>query len=150
MAIGLLGIYGVVVMHNMTPHFECETDSKITGTESSHHAHTGIHHSHHEDRHDHNDAEANSNWFEGLIGLLGDLEHHELGEGHFENFTAQSEDFQVNASIQDVVDLPAAAIFNNLVALSSIEVAVHFEGPPLLYKRLYRSSTPHRGPPTIA
>ena len=149
-AIALLSIYGVVVLHNMTPHFECESDSNFASTEASHHAHTGIHHSHQEDRHDHGHEEVNSSWLAGLMGLLGDIEHHELGEGHFENFTAQTENFTLNVSIQNNVDLPSSALFKNFFPIVSPEIEVHFEGPPIFYEQHFRSSSPPRGPPSIA
>lgn len=134
----------------MTPHFECETDSNFTSTEASHHAHTGIHHSHQEDRHDNGHDEFNSSWLDELFGLLGDIEHHELGEGHFENFTAQTENFTLNVSIQNSIDLPSSALFKDFFTPVSPEIEINLEGPPIFYEPHYCSSHPLRGPPTIA
>ncbi|MFT6243537.1 MAG: hypothetical protein ACJA0U_000816 [Salibacteraceae bacterium] len=149
-AITLLSIYGVVVLHNMTPHFECESDSNFASTEASHYAHTGIHHSHQEDRHDHGHEEVNSSWLAGLLGLMGDIEHHELGEGHFENFTAQTENFSLNISIQNNVDLPSSALFKEFLAIVPLEIEVNFEDPPVFYERHSCGSPPLRGPPSKA
>lgn len=148
-AIALLSIYGVVVLHNMAPHFECESDSNFVSTKASHYAHTGIHHSHQEDRHDHGHKEINSSWLEELLGLLGGIEHHELGEGHFENFTAQTENSSLNISIQNNIHPPSSALFKDFFTILSPEIEVHFEGHPIFYEQHFRSSSPPRGPPSI-
>jgi len=140
------------VLHNITPHFHCSTDSQTSSSESSHTLHTGIHHSHqHEEHNHHHTDETESSWLDAFLGLLGDLEHHDLGEGHFENFTAQSQNFDFNISILDVVDCKTMNFNICSTFITSFERIKDFlDRPPIIYEQHYVCSTPLRGPPTIS
>ena len=142
----LLGIYSVVVLHNIVPHFHCDSDSKIANSESSHIFHTGLHHSHNHDDH----QEVNSGWFDSFLDLLGDLEHHELGEGHFENFTAQSQNFNFNFSIVDVIPSAIENCFIASVITITDKSSDYIDRPPTLYEQHRYCSSPLRGPPAIS
>lgn len=147
----LLGIYSVVVLHNISPHFHCNTDSNNTSTESAHILHAGLHHSHQHDEQSHHE-EAESGWIDALLGLLGDLEHHDLGEGHFENFTAQSQNFNFNFSSIELID----GIDCDIIAFSASQTLTldkctdFIDRPPIIYEQQHDCSTPLRGPPTIS
>lgn len=145
LSILLLGIYSVVVMHNIVPHFHCDTDTNFTNAEADHDLHAGMHHSH--QHKDHDDAE--SSWFDAFLGLLGDLEHHELGEGHFENFTAQSQSFDFNISTTDII-IGDIVIVNTISDYNfTIDHDNNFtDWVPIIYEQHLVCYAPLRGPPS--
>ena len=146
LSILLLGIYSVVVMHNIVPHFHCDSDTTFTNIEADHDLHAGMHHSHQHNDHDEAD---DSSWLDAFLGLLGDLEHHELGEGHFENFTAQSQSFNLNIATTDIISNDIVGSNTVLEYNFTIDNETSFTSwTPIMHEQHLVCSTPLRGPPS--
>ncbi len=142
MSVILLASYSIVVLHNVIPHVHNsshEHDIEVAALQDSHHGHSH-HHSH----------ESNSNWFDFLLGLLGDMDHSDIGENHFEDFTLQNNnnfDFtQFNTGEVALV----ASIARLEYSISNQKKGDYFIRPPILCQQFNGCSEPPRGPPSIS
>lgn len=144
----LLSIYSIVVLHNLIPHFHCESDSKIVGVESMHVMHNGIHHNH---QHGHSEEAESENWLDSFLSLLGGLEHHELGEGHFENFTVQNQNFNISGPISSEIASCDITFIGTFVFKTIKKTGERFVNRlPIIPGHHYLCSSSLRGPPSLS
>jgi len=132
------------MLHNTIPHFHYssqEHNAKEIATHDSHHQH--------EHSHDH-EQESNSNWFDISLGVLSDLYHSDLGEGHFENIITQSESSNLDYSSNDVVKAVVALTVLTHWLINRSEKVNFVDRPPILPERHQYGSDPLRGPPSIS
>lgn len=138
MSIIFLSIYCAVVFHNIVPHVHSDST-----TNDAHHT---THHSH---QHHHHHNEENISWTDYILGLLGDLQHTDLGDDHFENFTAQGSSFDLaqlyftEINLISIYQTPSNSIGQE-------KTPKHIGHPKILYEQHHVCSSPLRGPPYIS
>jgi len=145
----LLSIYCAVVFHNVVPHIHTDNPAEKTQPLTAHKSHEHGHHHHDHDHHSHHENQEESSWIDYVLRLLGDVQHPDLGDDHFENFTAQSNHFDV--ALLDLKSIDYNPIY--LFSYTSIELEKtqnHIGHPKILYEQHRACSSPLRGPPTIS
>lgn len=145
----LLGLYSLVLLHHIIPHTHSVSEASNDEIAGVLHAHDYGGHHHHHHSHDHDGQE--TGWLEVLLGLLGDLEHSELGDGHLENYTILPQnspsDIALNKKVKTVVHYFESRSNTNL----SLQTEYGFiDPPPLLYELPAYTSDPLRGPPSFS
>lgn len=114
-------------------------------SQSDHHDHTH----HHDHSHSHAHDEQETGWIDYLFDLLGDLQHTDLEDDHFESFTPQTNSVELGS-----IDLQIADFTQHyLVSFSIIETKRtqnQLGHPKILYEQFSFCSSPLRGPPSIS
>ncbi|MDX2359392.1 MAG: hypothetical protein QNK23_01205 [Crocinitomicaceae bacterium] len=147
LAFVLLGIYSGVVFHNIIPHIHCESDAASSDHEVAHqHDHQKDHHH----GHDHHESDTDVDWIDLFLNLLGEKGHSDLGDCHFENFTAKADNlsFSGTALEQDDVD-----VYFNVNPYQGFTADTEYNPvtyTKILYEQFFHCSPPLRGPPSIA
>lgn len=139
LSILFLGIYASIVLHNSIPHFH---NSPVTlGTSAQE-----THHNHHQD-HQHDHSHDTPNLIDYLLNLLGDVSHTDLGEGHFENFTSQTDNYQYDFSSGEIIQKDFVATHELNYSLCLCQRIALVDHPQILYEQLATHHLPQRAPP---
>ena len=142
MSLVLLGLYSLVLLHNVVPHIHVDNFN-----EQAEHVHDT--HSHDHSGHNHQHSQNNSSdWLDLLMALFGDTSNDNIGSDHFDNYIAQN-----NAKVASGQLISLTVIVRVLTAINIPEKEVLtriVDPPPLLYESSFSSSDPTRGPPTVA
>ena len=141
-----IGIYCAIVFHNVVPHIHTgsspETDPHIT-------VHASHDHGDHEHHHPHQQNEEESSWIDFILGLIGDVQHTDLGDDHFENFTSQTTIISVASFDFTSTDIPPYHETSDALIVQK-RVQNHIGHPKILYEQYNTCSRPLRGPPSIS
>ena len=134
----LVGLYSLVLVHNVIPHLHLNeiSDERVHTTQ----AHGHVHH--------HHGADDNMDWVDLLLTILHDVSHQNMSESHCENYAAQ--DIAKIDSRQKIVLIAFAYALFDIGTPEINTPGLSFDPPPLLKDFKLSSSDPMRGPPTVA
>ncbi|PHR23097.1 MAG: hypothetical protein COA38_17405 [Fluviicola sp.] len=139
-----LSVYCAVVFHNIVPHIHTDTAVHESHQEIGHTSHDhdhGHHHANHENE--------KSTWTDYILGLLGDIQHPDLGDDHFENYIAQSTGFDLSSTHYCLI--PVHPAWNVTFPVLEFEkTSDHLGHPKILYEQYHVYLSPLRGPPSIS